>query len=119
MRKRDLCRRINHYIKISGMFFPGSIAVPVCILNLYFYGAECSRRQSWPYGTVSVPNHKLRTDTYRKMDVNYELPETQTPEMKEMRKMAETIKKADSNRIVKIKGEVYEIISAKNAGAEI
>ncbi len=53
------------------------------------------------------------------MDVNYELPETQTPEMKEMRKMAEAIKKADSNRIVKIKGEVYEIISAKNAGAEI
>ncbi len=53
------------------------------------------------------------------MNVNYELPETQIPEMKEMRKMAETIKKADSNRIVKIKGEVYEIISAKNAGAEI
>lgn len=89
------------------------------IFYLTLTSSLCSRRQSWPYGSVSVPNLKLGTDTYRKMNVSYELPETQTPEMKEMRKMAEAIKKANSNRIVKIKGEVYEIISAKNSGAEI
>ncbi|MDO4312532.1 MAG: glycyl-radical enzyme activating protein, partial [Eubacteriales bacterium] len=54
-----------------------------------------------------LPYHKLGTDTYRKMDVKYELPEVQTPEMAEMRRMAETIKEADPDRIVKIKGELF------------
>lgn len=54
-----------------------------------------------------LPYHRLGIDTYRKMDVSYELPETQTPEMKEMYRMAEAIKKTDPDRIVKIKGELF------------
>lgn len=54
-----------------------------------------------------LPYHKLGTDTYRKMDVQYELPKTQTPGMKEMRRLAEVIKETDPNRIVKIKGESF------------
>lgn len=54
-----------------------------------------------------LPYHRLGIDTYRKMDVSYELSETQTPEMKEMYRMAEAIKKTDPDRIVKIKGELF------------
>lgn len=52
-----------------------------------------------------LPYHKLGTDTYRKMDVSYELPDVQTPDMGKMLRMAEVIKKVDSDRIIKIKGE--------------
>ena len=55
-----------------------------------------------------LPYHRLGMDTYRKMNVSYELPKTQIPKMEEMCKIAEIIKKEDSDRIVKIKGEVYE-----------
>lgn len=54
-----------------------------------------------------LPYHKLGTDTYRKLDVEYELPKAKTPDSDEMRKMAEAIKMADPDRIVKIKGELF------------
>lgn len=54
-----------------------------------------------------LPYHKLGIGTYRKMNVRYELSKVQTPEMSKMGRMAEVMKKTDSNRIVKIKGDLY------------
>lgn len=54
-----------------------------------------------------LPYHRLGVDTYRKLEVRYELPDIQIPDMARMRKMAEVIKKTDPDRVVKIKGELF------------
>lgn len=55
-----------------------------------------------------LPYHKLGIDTYQKMKVEYELSEIQTPDMKEMLRIAEVIKSVDPDRVVKIKGEALD-----------
>lgn len=51
-----------------------------------------------------LPYHRLGTETYRKLKISYELPDVETPELKEMKRMAEAIHEADKNRRVLIKG---------------
>lgn len=51
-----------------------------------------------------LPYHRLGTETYRKLKISYELSGIKTPEMEEMRRLAEAIHNADEEREVFIKG---------------
>lgn len=51
--------------------------------------------------------HRLGTDTYRKLGLEYELADVRTPSPAEMAEMAEIILRTDPGRVVMINGEVY------------
>lgn len=51
--------------------------------------------------------HRLGTDTYRKLGLEYELADTRTPTSEEMAEMAEVIHRTDPDRVVFINGDVY------------
>lgn len=54
-----------------------------------------------------LPYHRLGMDTYRKLGLEYELPDVETPSAGDMAGMAEAIIKTDPGRRVLIKGETY------------
>lgn len=64
--------------------------------------------------------HRLGTDTYRKLGLEYELADTRTPTSEEMAEMAEVIQSTDPGRVVLINGEVADVrLSTIFYGAEM
>ena len=58
-----------------------------------------------------LPYHKLGSDTYRKLQVTYELPDVESPSFDSLKEMAEVLVRECPGKQIKIKGEPVDPVS--------